>query len=108
MPLANQDKGQDWAKMGPRWAKMRPRWAKMGQEWTMLDKLCRHWAEVGQISCRSCRKNGQKACEVVSPTSGWVRAVQDGSQNGSKMGPKWVQDGSKMGPKWIKMSERDP
>ena len=77
VPLANQDKGQDGAKMGPRWAKMRPRWAKNGLCWTSCvdigQKLGRYRAEVaGRM------ENGRGAL---------VRAV--------KMGPKWVQNGSK-------------
>ena len=75
--------GQDGAKTGQDGAKTGQDGTKMGQEWAKLDKSWRDWAEVGQKSCRSCRKNGK-----------WPWGSGAG-------GPRAVS-------KWIKMSERDP
>ena len=77
VPLANQDEGQDWAKMGPRWAKMRPRWAKTGPRMDyvaqVVSTLGRSWADI-----------------VQKLQEEWKMAVV------FKMGPRWVQDRSKM------------
>ena len=94
VPLANQAKGQDGAKVGqdePKMGKDGPRMDYVGQ---VVSTLGRSWADIVQKLQEEWKKGLRSGFPHIRLGAGGPRAVP-------RWVPKWV-------PTWIKMSERDP